>query len=120
MSRTVQAINAALRELAGRYAAGTLSAAEYRQRRRELICELSGESVPQVDDGAAEEHTQPNLPALSDTEMRAAVALASQQVAAINEQRRRGLSVGQRRGLVVALLLLALAGAALVSGFVLR
>lgn len=122
MSRGVQALNSALRELAGRYAAGSLSMAEYRQRRRELICELTGEVPPQIEAGVDEDITQPNLPAVTDTEVRATVALASQQVAAINQQQRQAqrLSSGQRRWLIAGLLLLALLGAVLVSGFILR
>lgn len=59
MSVKVEEVNAELSTLIDSYAAGTLAAGEYRQRRRELVCKVSGEAVPQVESKGSAECTLP-------------------------------------------------------------
>lgn len=62
MKPDVQQVNAALRQLAEDYAEGHLSVAAYRTRRRELVCSVTGQALPQLDEGEA---THPGLPPVS-------------------------------------------------------
>ena len=62
MKVKVQQVNDALRQLAEEYAEGQLSPAAYRARRRELVCRVTGELPPQLDEGEA---THPGLPPVS-------------------------------------------------------
>jgi hypothetical protein len=59
MSVNVEEVNAELSTLIDSYAAGTLAAGEYRQRRRELVCKISGEAVPDVESVGSAECTLP-------------------------------------------------------------
>lgn len=59
MNVKIEEVNAELSPLIDSYAAGTVAAGEYRQRRRALICKVSGEAVPEVEDEGSAECTLP-------------------------------------------------------------
>lgn len=110
--RGAEQINRDLAALADAYAAASIAPSEYRRRRRELVCAWTGQSLPEADE-ADDEATQPKLRAISDEDI-ARTSPAPQPVADAPKARRSGWWV------TALLLLLALAGAAVVVGFVLR
>lgn len=59
MSVNIEEVNAELTSLIDSYAAGMLAAGEYRQRRRVLVCKVSGEEVPEVEDEGSGECALP-------------------------------------------------------------
>lgn len=59
MNTTLEQVNAELSSLIDAYGAGTLAAGEYRQRRRVLVCQISGEAVPEVENEGSAECTLP-------------------------------------------------------------
>lgn len=110
MKPDVQQVNAALRQLAEEYAEGQLSTATYRERRRELVCAVAGQALPQLDDGEA---THPGLPPVSvDTP----AAPEAEPVASVEQ----ATPVRRYRAVTILVLALAMAGAAGLLWFVFR
>ena len=111
MKPDVQQVNAALRQLAEDYAEGQLSAAAYRARRGELVCGVTGQALPPMDDGEA---THPGLPPVS---VDSSVAPEEAPVASAAEQVPPARSY---RAVTFLVLALAIAGAAGLLWFVFR
>jgi len=111
MKPDVQQVNAALRQLAEEYAEGQLSAAAYRARRRELVCGVTGQALPQLDDGEA---THPGLPPVSVGQPDIPEA---EPVTPVAEQ---ATPVRNYRAVTMLVLALAMAGAAGLLWFVFR
>lgn len=65
MSKDIAGINDALKALALDFSEGRIGAAELRQRRRELICSMTGQALPQLENDASGEATHPGLPPVS-------------------------------------------------------
>lgn len=59
MSENLEQVNAELSSLIDSYADGTLAAGEYRQRRRALVCQISGQEVPELESEGSAECTLP-------------------------------------------------------------
>ena len=117
MSRDLKAVNEELLALTEAYAGGSLAAAEFRQRRRLLICQVTGEPEPALDSGASAESTHPGIAALSDSE----VAAASTQAApAATKEAAPPSRRALYWGLTVVLVLVALAGVGGLIWFVSR
>lgn len=108
MTRAEQ-INQELQALSDAYAAAALGAAEFRRRRRELVCTWTGEPLPAADQ-VVEDATQPVLPVITDADLARAAAAAPPA----------GGTPSRQRWLTAVLLMFAVAGAALVVWFVLR
>lgn len=111
MKPDVQQVNAALRQLAEEYAEGQLSAATYRERRRELVCAVAGQALPQLEDGEA---THPGLPPVS---VESPVVAEAEPVTPVAEQ---AAPVRSYRAVTILVLALAMAGAAGLLWFVFR
>jgi hypothetical protein len=110
MKPDVEQVNAALRQLAEEYAEGQLSPAAYRARRRELVCAVAGQALPQQDEGEA---THPGLPPVS---VEAPVAPEKDHATAVAGQ----TAARSYRVITVMVLALAILGAAGLLWFVFR
>lgn len=109
-----QAINKQLSSLVDAYANGSMAAAEYRQQRRALICEYTGQPVPEVEAAGSGEQTQPAMAAVPD------------QPVPETEQVAPAVDVGKSAGkglyvlITVVTVLVALAGAGGLFWFIFR
>jgi hypothetical protein len=108
MSDTAQ-VNEALLALAEEYANAGVGPAEFRRRRRELICQWTGQPVPEMA-VESEERTEPGLQAIVIDE----VAMSTTRVEGV------GRPAPGQRIVIISLLLLAAMGAAGILWFVLR
>lgn len=70
MSGQIGKVNSELASLVDAYASGSLAAGEYRSQRRALICQVTGELEPQVEDAVSAEDTAPAMPAIEIPEGR--------------------------------------------------
>jgi hypothetical protein len=117
MTATAEQLNRDLLALTESFANAGIGPAEFRRRRRELICSWTGQPVPQPDVSApSEDDTHPGLKPITDEQIKEAASAPEVAVAAAAENK------GVRWGLWVTLLLLvfAFSGAAAVLWFVLR
>lgn len=64
MNDSTASLNKQISALVDQYANGSLAAAEYRQQRRALICQFTGESLPQVEEDGSGDATHPGIPAV--------------------------------------------------------
>lgn len=60
-----QEINAQLLALTETFSSGSIAMSEFRHRRRELICQFTGQDAPEIDDESSGEATHPGMPAVS-------------------------------------------------------
>ena len=58
-------INSQLLALTETFSSGSIAMSEFRHRRRELICQFTGQDAPKIDDERSGEATQPGMPAVS-------------------------------------------------------
>lgn len=117
MKAPVDSVNHQLLALTESFANGAIGPAEFRRRRRELVCGWTGEQAPQAEPvGASEDDTQPMLAAITDEDVAQAQAskLVSEPAAAPLP------STAWRFWVTVLLLTFALTGAGALLWFVLR
>lgn len=111
-------INHELLVLTESFANGGIGPAEFRRRRRELVCSWTGEALPPLEQvGLSEDDTQPALPAITDEDVAAAKSATEPAVEPpVFAPVSKTLSVWA----TVLLLTLAVSGAGAVLWFVLR
>ncbi|MEE4249705.1 MAG: hypothetical protein V2I38_03890 [Alcanivoracaceae bacterium] len=118
MTLAADDINRELLALTESFADGAVGPAEFRRRRRELICDWTGEDVPQIDlDLPAEDDTQPALKPITDKDIAAAKQSAVAPSVEVTAPPRRSYWGWWVTGL---LLLIAAGGAVSLLWFVLR
>jgi|SRR5690554_365081 len=116
MTVPVESVNHELLVLTNSFANGAIGPAEFRRRRRELVCAWTGESPPQVESaGASEDDTQPMLAAITDEDVAKAVQSVDEPQPVVPSQ-----SKAWRLWATVVLLAFALTGAGALLWFVLR
>ncbi len=113
-------LNQDLLALTESFANAAIGPAEFRRRRREIICEWTGQPVPKVDVSApSEDDTHPGMKAVTDKDVRdAARAVAAEQVSAPASQASKPIRWGL--WITVLLMLFAVSGAGALIWFVLR
>ena len=118
MNTAGEKLNQDLLALTESFANAAIGPAEFRRRRREIICEWTGQPVPQVDVSApSEDDTHPGMKAITDKDVRDAARAADPATApseSPDKPTRWGLWV------TVLLLLFAFSGAGALIWFVLR
>ena len=113
-------LNQDLLALTESFANAAIGPAEFRRRRREIICQWTGQPVPQVDASApSEDDTRPGMKAITDKDVRdAARAVAVEQASNVSTAERKPVRWGV--WITVLLLLFAFSGAGALIWFVLR
>ncbi len=113
MTASAQTLNQKLSALVDAYANGSMAAAEYRQQRRALICEFTGQAVPEVEADGSGEQTHPGVAAVKAPEVGTPVAAAEMPDAVADDSDRAPAK--SNKGLYILItavsLLVALAGA---------
>lgn len=120
MSAAGEKLNHDLLALTESFANAAIGPAEFRRRRREIICQWTGQPVPQVDVSApSEDDTHPGMKAVTDKDVSdaARAAAAAQAPVAGTEE---GKPVRWGLWITVLLLLFAFSGAGALIWFVLR
>jgi hypothetical protein len=108
-------LNQDLLALTESFANAAIGPAEFRRRRREIICQWTGQPVPQVDVSApSEDDTHPGMKAITDRDVREAARVAEIPVTQEHKPVRWGLWI------TALLLLFAFSGAGALVWFVLR
>lgn len=104
-----EAVNRELEALTEAYAGGSMAPSEYRQQRRQLICQAIGEQVPEVQGPGESEQTHPGIASVTVSASRQAAATPAPQAGS-----------GRRlyRVLTVLMILVALGGLAGLLWFV--
>lgn len=113
-------LNQDLLALTESFANAAIGPAEFRRRRREIVCQWTGQPVPQVDASApGETATHPGIKAIADKDVRdAAVAATAEQGSAEPPQASKPIRWGM--WITVLLMLFAFSGAVALIWFVLR
>jgi hypothetical protein len=118
MSRAPEQINQQLLALSESYANAAMGPAEYRRQRRVLICQWTGQALPETGiEHDSEDDTAPKLKAITETDIAMATwapAAASVPLAKAPVHRRPVVWI------TLLLLLVALVGAAGLAWFVMR
>lgn len=119
MNTAGEKLNQDLLALTESFANAAIGPAEFRRRRREIICEWTGQPVPQVDVSApSEDDTHPGMKAITDKDVRDAVRAAKPAAAPAAEPSGKPIRWGL--WITVMLLLFAFSGAGALIWFVLR
>ena len=118
MNATGEKLNQDLLALTESFANAAIGPAEFRRRRREIICAWTGQPVPEVDVSApSEDDTHPGMKAITDKDVQDAASAAAPDTVLSEpsgKPTRWGLWV------TVLLLLFAFSGAGALIWFVLR
>jgi|GEM_PF-2468682 hypothetical protein len=113
-------LNQDLLALTESFANAVIGPAEFRRRRREIICQWTGQPVPQVDVSApSEDDTHPGMKAITDKDVRDAARAPAAEPAAVAAEP-SGKSIRWGLWVTVLLLLFAFSGAGALVWFVLR
>jgi hypothetical protein len=119
MNATGEKLNQDLLALTESFANAAIGPAEFRRRRREIICEWTGQPVPVVDVSApSEDDTHPGMKAITDKDVRDAARAAKPAAAPAAESSGKPIRWGL--WITVLLLLFAFSGAGALIWFVLR
>lgn len=118
MNAAGEKLNQDLLALTESFANAAIGPAEFRRRRREIICQWTGQPVPEVDVSAPSEvDTHPGMKAITDKDVRAAAA-AAEPASAPAQQASKPIRWGL--WITILLLLFAFSGAGALIWFVLR
>ena len=113
-------LNQDLLALTESFANAVIGPAEFRRRRREIICQWTGQPVPQLDASApSEDDTHPGMKAITDKDVRDAARTPAAEPA-VEPVPQSGKPVRWGLWITVLLLLFAFSGAGALVWFVLR
>lgn len=120
MNAAGEKLNQDLLVLTESFANAAIGPAEFRRRRREIICQWTGQPVPQVDAAAvSEDDTHPGLKAITDKDVHDAARVAVAEPASAPAQQ-ASKSIRWGLWITVLLMLFAFSGAGALIWFVLR
>jgi hypothetical protein len=116
MSTSLEQTNQQLLALTESYANAAVGPAEFRQQRRLLVCQWTGEPVPTAGQGDdSEDHTAPKLKAITDADIAMATWAPTSAAVTVVPLLRRPVFWA-----TLGLILMAVLGAAGLAWFVLR